>query len=245
MSIKKNIPNAITLLNLFSGCLAVYFACVNQLFLASFFSMLGIFFDFFDGFFARMFNANSELGLQLDSLADMVTSGVVPGVLMFQLLKQSNFINAEVSESVLPTSNPIEWLSFLGFAITLASCYRLANFNIDTLQTSSFIGLPTPANTLMIISVALIQLYQPDTIVGDWLSNIWVLLSITALSCYLLNAEIPLFALKFKEWSFKNNWVRYILIVSSVILISVFTYSGILATIILYVLLSIVFKDLD
>jgi len=145
----------------------------------------------------------------------------------------------------LPTSNPIEWLSFLGFAITLASCYRLANFNIDTRQTSSFIGLPTPANTLMIISVALIQLYQPDTIVGGWLSNIWVLLSITALSCYLLNAEIPLFALKFKEWSFKNNWVRYFLIVSSVILISVFTYSGILATIILYVLLSIVFKDLD
>ena len=145
MSIKQHIPNAITLLNLFSGCLSVYFACINQLGLAAIFCMLGIFFDFFDGFFARLFNANSELGLQLDSLADMVTSGVVPGVIMFQLFKDSHLFSDTFSTYVDTASNPILWLSFLGFAITLASCYRLANFNIDTRQTSSFIGLPTPA----------------------------------------------------------------------------------------------------
>lgn len=243
MSIKKNIPNAITLLNLFSGCLSVYFACINQLGLAAVFCMLGIFFDFFDGFFARMFNANSELGLQLDSLADMVTSGVVPGVVMFQLLRESHLLGDNFSTYVDTASNPILWLSFLGFAITLASCYRLANFNIDTRQTSSFIGLPTPANALLIISVALIQLYQPESIVGGILTNTWVLLMITALSCYLLNAEIPLFALKFKDWSFKNNWVRYVLIISSILLISLFTYAGILATILLYVLLSLIFRN--
>lgn len=242
MSIKKQIPNAITLLNLFSGCLAVYFACINQIALAAVFCMLGIFFDFFDGFFARLFNANSELGLQLDSLADMVTSGVVPGVIMFQLLKQSHFISDHFSTYVEITSGPILWLSFLGFAITLASCYRLANFNIDTRQTSSFIGLPTPANTLLIISVGLIQLYEGQSVVGGLLTNTWVLLALTALSCYLLNAEIPLFALKFKDWSFKNNWVRYVLIVSSILLISLFTYTGILATILLYVVLSLAFR---
>jgi len=243
LSIKKNIPNAITLLNLFSGCLAVYFACVNQITLAAIFTILGIFFDFFDGFFARLFNANSELGLQLDSLADMITSGVVPGVIMFQLLKQSNLIGDEFSSYITTTSNPLLWLSFLGFAITLASCYRLANFNIDTRQTSSFIGLPTPANTLFIISVSLIQLYQPESFMTPLLLNTWVLLAITALSCYLLNAEIPLFALKFKDWSLKNNWVRYTLIVSSIILILLFTYVGILATILLYILLSLFFKE--
>ncbi len=242
ISIKKNIPNAITLLNLFSGCLAVYFACTNQITLASLFAILGIFFDFFDGFFARLFNANSELGLQLDSLADMVTSGMVPGIIMFQLLKQSNLIADEFSSYITTTSNPLLWLSFLGFAITLASCYRLANFNIDTRQTSSFIGLPTPANTLFIISVGLIQIYQPESLVSGLLLNTWVLLAITALSCYLLNAEIPLFALKFKDWSIKNNWVRYLLIVSSIILILLFTYVGILATILLYFLLSLVIK---
>ena len=227
---------------MFSGCLAVYFACTNQITLASLFAILGIFFDFFDGFFARLFNANSELGLQLDSLADMVTSGMVPGIIMFQLLKQSNLIADEFSSYITTTSNPLLWLSFLGFAITLASCYRLANFNIDTRQTSSFIGLPTPANTLFIISVGLIQIYQPESLVSGLLLNTWVLLAITALSCYLLNAEIPLFALKFKDWSIKNNWVRYLLIVSSIILILLFTYVGILATILLYVLLSLVIK---
>ncbi len=242
MSIKKQIPNIITLLNLFSGCIAVYFACVNQLALAALFTALGIFFDFFDGFFARLFNANSELGLQLDSLADMVTSGVVPGVFMFQMLLQSKAINDAMPIEVVGW-DAIEWVPFLGFLVTLASCYRLANFNIDTRQTSSFIGLPTPANTLLIISIGLVSVNQSSGIVEVLLNNVWVLLIITILSCYLLNAEIRLFALKFKNWSLKDNWVRYLLIVSSIATILLFNYMGVILSIFLYILLSLIFSN--
>ena len=134
MNIKKHIPNLITLLNLFSGCIAFVYASQENFEMAFFFVCLGIFFDFFDGFFARLFNVSSPLGLQLDSLADMVTSGVVPGFVMFKML--TNSVNSDPSLIYLP---------YFGFIITLGSCYRLANFNIDTRQTDSFIGLPTPA----------------------------------------------------------------------------------------------------
>ncbi len=241
MSIKKQIPNIITLLNLFSGCIAVYFACVNQLTVAALFTALGIFFDFFDGFFARLFKANSELGLQLDSLADMVTSGVVPGVFMFQLMLQSSAVNDALPIEVVGW-NAVEWVPFFGFLITLASCYRLANFNIDTRQTSSFIGLPTPANTLLVISIGLISIYQSSGVVEVMLDNIWVLMMITILSCYLLNSKMRLFALKFKNLNFKDNWVRYLLIVSSIVLLLLFKYIGITSVIILYIILSLIFK---
>ena len=242
MSIKKQVPNIITLLNLFCGCIAVYFACHNKIGLAALFTALGIFFDFFDGFFARIFNAQSELGLQLDSLADMVTSGVVPGVVMFQLLKNSNLISDFIPIEVIGWEDQVAWWSFLGFAITLASCYRLANFNIDTRQTTSFIGLPTPANTLLILSIGLISMYQPENFIGQFLNNTWILLLITALSCYLLNAEIRLFALKFKSWGWKENWIRYLFLVSSIALIVLFKYTGVVLTILLYVVLSLIFE---
>ena len=229
MSVKKHIPNAITLLNMFSGCIAVYYAFQNQLLIAALFTFLGIFFDFFDGFFARILKAQSDLGLQLDSMADMVTSGVVPGIFMFQLLTQAN-------------TTGCEYVSFLGFLITLGSGYRLANFNIDTRQTTSFIGLPTPANSLFIISVALVTIYQPHFFVADWFSNVWILLIVTLLSCYLLNAELPLFALKFKSWDFKSNWYRYVFLMLSVVLIGGFTYAGILGVILLYVGMSVFLK---
>lgn len=245
MSLKKSIPNAITLLNLFSGCVAVYFACQDQLILAVLFTFLGIFFDFFDGFFARILKAHSELGLQLDSLADMVTSGVVPGVLMFQMLNKSTFITQIQASAGGWEASPLVYLSFLGFAITLASCYRLANFNIDSRQTTSFIGLPTPANTLLIISIALVVHFQEQSFLGALFLNTWVLLVITALSCYLLNAEIPLFALKFKTWDFKSNWMRYAIVIAGIILIACFTYLGLFLTILLYVLLSFFVKQIE
>ena len=153
MNIKKHIPNIITLLNLFCGCIALVFAFQQEFLLAFYFVCLGIFFDFFDGFFARLFKVSSPLGLQLDSLADMITSGIVPGVIMFQMLLKS--FGEERIISVSSWDNSVMILPFLGFIITLGACYRLANFNIDTRQTDSFIGLPTPANTLYIISLPL------------------------------------------------------------------------------------------
>lgn len=238
MSLQKHIPNIITLLNLWSGCVAVYFASIEQMYIAAFFTLLGIFFDFFDGFFARLLKVQSDLGLQLDSMADMITSGMLPGMLMFQLLKKSNLVESYFPVS-FPSSIPLDYIAFLGFIITAASGYRLAKFNIDTRQTSSFIGLPTPANTLVILSVALIVYYEPQSTVGVLFSNTYLLLFLTVISAYLLNAEIPLFALKFKNWNFSTNWMRYTIIILSITLVSIFKYVGILLSILFYILLSV------
>jgi CDP-diacylglycerol--serine O-phosphatidyltransferase len=197
--------------------------------MAFYFVCLGIFLDFFDGFFARLFNVSSPLGLQLDSLADMVTSGVVPGFVMFQML--SNSVN----------SNPsLVYFPYLGFIISLGSCYRLANFNIDTRQTDSFIGLPTPANALFILSLPLIVKYSDSLIALELLTNNWFLLVITLLSAYILNAEIPLFALKIKKFNFKDNVLQIAFVLISLVLLVLFQFSGVALVIVFYVFLSVI-----
>lgn len=238
MTLSKYVPNAITMGNLLSGCVAVVFAVNDRLEYAALFVALGIFLDFFDGFFARLLNAQSEVGLQLDSLADMVTSGVVPGVVMYQLLEDASGIpwGAALEEQHIH-------FGYFGFAITMASAYRLAKFNVDDRQTNSFIGLPTPANTLFILSLPLILIYEDYAFAKILLENPLVLLVITALSCFMLNAELPLFALKFKNYSFGDNKVRYVFLLSSVLLILFLQYLAIPIIIILYVLLSLVFKE--
>lgn len=229
MNIKKHIPNLITLINLFCGCVAVVFVSESNYEMAFYMVCLGIFFDFFDGFFARLFKVSSPLGLQLDSLADMVTSGVVPGYVMFSM-----FTN---SAHELGT-NPL--IPFLGFIVTLGSCYRLANFNIDTRQTDSFIGLPTPANALFILSLPLVLKFSDSLIILEILTNQWVLLIITLCSAYILNAEIPLFSLKVKKFNLKDNALQMVFILCSIILVLLLHYLAIPLIIIFYVLLSIV-----
>ncbi|TDD95202.1 CDP-alcohol phosphatidyltransferase family protein [Flavobacterium cellulosilyticum] len=228
MLIKKHIPNIITLLNLFCGCIAVVYISEMNFLMAFYFVCLGIFLDFFDGFFARLFKVSSPLGLQLDSLADMVTSGVVPGYVMFTLLQMAN---NPVSPNVI--------LPYLGFIITMASCYRLANFNIDTRQTDSFIGLPTPANALFILSLPLVLEYSDSLVVFEILSNHWILLAITLFSAYILNAEIPLFSLKIKDFTFQKNALQLVFLLLSVLLLVFLHYLGIPLVILLYVLLSV------
>lgn len=231
MTIKKQVPNTITLLNLFCGCIAMVFALKNDFEMAFYFVSLGIFLDFFDGFFARLFQVSSPLGLQLDSLADMVTSGVVPGIVMYQMMESS---------SGYPK---LDWIvepfPFVGFLITLGSCYRLANFNIDTRQTDSFIGLPTPANALFILSLPLVLRDLNSFFVLELLTNPFVLIGITLLSVYMLNAEIPLFSLKIKQMSLKKNALQFSFLLSSLVLLVVFQYAGIPLVIVLYVLLSV------
>ena len=229
MNIKKHIPNLITLINLFCGCVAVVFVSEQNYEMAFYMVCLGIFFDFFDGFFARLFKVSSPLGLQLDSLADMVTSGVVPGYVMFSM-----FTN---SAHELGT-NPL--IPFLGFIVTLGSCYRLANFNIDTRQTDSFIGLPTPANALFILSLPLVLKFSDSLIVLEILTNQWVLLAITLCSAYILNAEIPLFSLKIKKFNLKDNMLQMVFLLVSIILVLLLHYLAIPLIIIFYVLLSVV-----
>ena len=231
MTIKKQVPNTITLLNLFCGCIAMVFALKNDFEMAFYFVSLGIFLDFFDGFFARLFQVSSPLGLQLDSLADMVTSGVVPGIVMYQMMGSS---------SGFPK---LDWIvepfPFVGFLITLGSCYRLANFNIDTRQTDSFIGLPTPANALFILSLPLVLRDLDSFFVLELLTNPFVLIGITLLSVYMLNAEIPLFSLKIKKFSFKENTLQVVFLICSLLLLVFFHYLGIPLLILLYVLLSV------
>jgi CDP-diacylglycerol--serine O-phosphatidyltransferase len=229
MKLKKHIPNLITLLNLFCGCIALVFAGEANFEMAFFFVCFGIFFDFFDGFFARLFNVSSPLGLQLDSLADMVTSGVVPGFVMYKML--SNGV----------ASNPtLIYLPYLGFIITLGSCYRLANFNIDTRQSDSFIGLPTPANALFILSLPLILKNSDSLLVLELLINPWILIFVSILSAFILNAEISLFALKIKKFNFKDNALQFFFLLISILLLGYLQFAGVALIIVFYVLLSLI-----
>lgn len=238
---KRFIPNTLTLLNLLCGCIAVIFVTNNNFVTASLFVFLGIFFDFFDGFAARKLNVQSELGLQLDSLADMVTSGLVPGLVMYKLLDLSlgSWTETHIDSNTLFSFNDIEWFPVLGLAITLASAYRLAKFNIDEDQQTYFKGLPTPANALLIISLPLILEFQNSDVINEIISNKWFLIVVTILSSYLLNSNIKLFALKFKDYSFKGNSIRYIFIILCAVLLIVLKFAAIPLIILLYITLSV------
>lgn len=221
-------------------------AATDNLTGAAFLVIIGIFFDFFDGFAARLLNVQSELGVQLDSLADMVTSGVVPGIVMFQLIRRSlgdwtefelfGISNTQIAN--LDFQN-IQFLPFLGLLLALGACYRLANFNIDTRQTESFIGLPTPAMTLFVISLPLIHEYSEYTQVIDFINNKWFLLITSIMLVILMNAELPLFSLKLKNFSFKNNLLEVLFLLLSIVLLIVFKFISIPLIIVVYVLISL------
>ena len=237
MSIKKHLPNTITLLNLLAGLLALIHAFNGNYNEAFSLVCLGIFFDYWDGFFARIWKVQSPIGLQLDSLADMVTSGVVPGLVMYKMLadiqenqSQYNLTEETYYMGIVP---------YLGFLITLASCYRLAKFNVDARQTDSFIGLPTPANALLIMSIPMIQFHSEFEWLVDFLSNPYVLVGVTVLSSYLLNAEIPLFSLKVKSFSWEKYKIQVVFLIISLILIVLLEFIAIPIIILLYVMLSV------
>lgn len=247
MMLKKYIPNLLTLLNLLSGTIAVYFAVKEELVIAAVFVFLGIFFDFFDGFAARLFKIQGELGKQLDSLADVVTSGVVPGIVLFQLISKSaeNETWENAVKSVLKIGNEhyftsTFFISLVGLLFTLGAAYRLAKFNIDVRQTSSFIGLPTPAAALVVMSLPLILNFSNSEFASAIIQNVWFLIGISILLCYLMNAEIPLFSLKFKNYSWKKNKIKYLFILFTAVLSALFQFMAIPIVILLYVLMSTV-----
>jgi len=238
MQIKKHIPNAITLFNLASGLLAIIAIFKGYYDEAFLFVCLGIFFDFWDGFFARKFKVSGELGLQLDSLADVVTSGVVPGLMIFKLLQDIQ----EDDTSIYYLTEDFYYMGFvpyLGFIITLASAYRLAKFNIDTRQTDSFIGLPTPANALFIMSIPMIQFAGTHEWLVNTLFNPFVLLAIILLSAYMLNAEIPLFSLKIKNFSWEKNKMQVLFLTIAASLLLILGFTALPIIILLYVVLSV------
>ena len=228
MKIKAQIPNLFTMLNLFCGCVAVVFVSKFHFEEAFYFVCLGIFFDFFDGFFARKFNVAGPLGVQLDSLADMVTSGVVPGFVMFKLMQDSDAFGTE------------SYLPYLGFIITLGACYRLAKFNIDERQSDFFIGLPTPANTLFFTSLPLINASFFDDNFSGIIYNNWLMIGLCLLSTYVMNAEIPLFSLKIKDFSFAKYRLQIFFLALSVVMLIFLQILAVPLIIIIYVLLSVI-----
>ena len=267
--VKAQIPNLFTLGNLFCGCLALTFIAKGQLHYAAYLVGLAAFLDFFDGFFARLLKVSGELGKQLDSLADMVSFGLVPGYLMFTIIDQAMLRNWVLQNpGSLEYNQPENYLPYLAFIITLMSAYRLAKFNIDTRQTHSFIGLPTPANAIFFCSFPLIQqMWQPvykvieaDPNIPDsrsqfveiqnqgWLLesmnsiiayDVQLLIAFTLLFSYLLISELPLFALKFKTFAIKDNLVRYTFVVLLLVLLIIFQFLAIPFIVFLYILLSI------
>lgn len=239
--IKKHIPNALTMLNLLSGLIALIFVFNDNIQMSFAFVCLGIFFDFWDGFAARVLKVESPIGLQLDSLADMVTSGVVPGLVMYKLLEgiQMNYEQYHVTEEFFF----MKAVPFLGFIITLGSGLRLAKFNVDTRQTDSFIGLPTPANALFIMSLPLIL----SNYTFEWeytlLSNPYVLVGITLFSAYIMNAELPLFSLKTKSKALGENKLALLFLGISAFLLLILQVEAIPLIIMIYLLMSIIIKN--
>jgi CDP-diacylglycerol--serine O-phosphatidyltransferase len=235
MNIKALVPNFFTMLNLFCGCVALVFVAELNYTMAFYMVCLGIFADFFDGFFARKFNVAGPLGVQLDSLADMITCGFVPGYVIYQMLLRIEIISTlEYSEDFF------RFLPYLGFVITLGSCYRLAKFNIDTRQSDSFIGLPTPANALFFTSLPLLVYANQNGFLTEILMNKWVLIVLVFISAYVMNAEIPLFSLKIKNFSFAKYKLQIFFLILCVLMLIFLQITAVPLIILLYVVLSVI-----
>lgn len=214
---RQHLPNLITALNLISGTVALLFAISGDLVIAVWFIALGMLFDFFDGLAARALGVQSPLGVQLDSLADLISFGLAPSLILWQMMQQAFYgrmnpltdtFNARAWEVGLETYYP-----FLALLIIVASAYRLARFNIDTRQSEHFIGLPTPANAMLICSLPLIFEYHYTPVIAEFLFNKWFLIGLTLFSTYALNASWPLMSLKFKNWAWTANKQRYVLLI--------------------------------
>ena len=226
--LKKHLPNAITCANLFSGCIGIVLAFKGELIAASYAIFLSAIFDFFDGLASRVLKSFSGIGKDLDSLADMVSFGFLPSAILYQLFLQGPQIN-----------NISTYLNFIAFLIPVFSALRLAKFNIDTRQAENFIGLPTPANAILIASFPLI-LDHHNRYFTPYLVNPYILSVFIIVMCSLLVAEMPMMSLKFKNKDFNQNIYRYLLLLFSAILILFFKFVAVPVVIFIYIALSIV-----
>ena len=246
----KQIPNIFTLLNLFFGCIAIVFALQNtieitadgqfvrlteELYYASLFIGIAAVIDFLDGFVARALNASSEMGKQLDSLADVVSFGAAPSIILYQFLRMS-FIreNEGVETSML-------WL-VPAFVFACAGAYRLARFNLDTEQSFGFKGVPIPAAGLVVASLPLIYWNMQTEMVYTILMNKWFLYGLIILLSFLMVSKLPLMALKFKDFSIKSNLPKFILVGIAVVTALLLKWLAIPIVFIAYIILSLLYK---
>lgn len=250
----KNIPNIFTLLNLVFGCLAIVFTLQNgiiissdeagspllavpeKIWLASLFIGLAAVVDFLDGFVARLFKAESEMGKQLDSLSDLVSFGVAPGMILYQFLRLS------VAREEGGVDSSIIWL-LPAFILPAAAAWRLARFNLDSSQSFSFKGMPVPSVGIFFASLPLIYWNVNQEIVQNLLLNKWFLYGLIALFSWLMVSTLSLMALKFKDFSIKNNLPKYLLVVIAVAAIIILQWLAVPAIVLAYVALSLLFKN--
>lgn len=229
MKLLNFIPHLLTLSNLFFGCIAVVYGVVGDFEKLALFVSLGLICDFFDGFFARLLKVDSKLGIQLDSLSDLVTFGMTSSIVMLNLIGNSSFV-IENSSSFL-----ISHIPYIAFLITLSSSFRLAKFNISDISTD-FKGLPTPANAIFIVFLPeFIEYFQLETI----FENIFILLVIVCLSSFLLISNLNMFSLKIKNLRFNQNKALYVLFFSSVILFASIGLSSLTIIITIYIILNL------
>jgi CDP-diacylglycerol--serine O-phosphatidyltransferase len=240
LKIKKHIPNTLTCGNLVCGCIAIVQAMQGYLEWACYLVGLALIFDFLDGFLARILKVSSPVGKDLDSLADMVTFGVAPGIVMFNLMLIGLKSRLVIEPGWHTTLIPLNLLAYFSLVIPVFSCIRLAKFNNDPRQSDSFIGLPTPANAMVICSFPLI--FNVSHVIdysGPWF-NPYLLCAVSLILSILLISPIPLFALKFSEFSWKNNKLRYVFLVLSVVLFLALNFAAIPLVVALYIFMSIV-----
>jgi CDP-diacylglycerol---serine O-phosphatidyltransferase len=237
IKIKSHIPNLITSLNLMVGCVSIVLAFQEKIILASIFIFVAGVLDFFDGVAARLLNAYSEIGKMLDSLADVVSFGVAPSAILFNLINVA--IHPGYAGVDFRDSN---WLEYLipcsAFLIAVFSAFRLAKFNIDVRQTNSFIGLPTPANAFLIASLPFIL--KDSEFAQVFLLKIYFLLPLIVLLSFLLVSEIPMISLKFKNLTFRDNKPRYILLTASLLLLIFLNFLAVPIIFVLYLVISLV-----
>ena len=226
---KKEIPNLLTLGNLLAGCIGLWFVMQGDLVSASYCIFISLVCDFFDGFLARALQAYSDLGKELDSLADMVSFGVLPAFILFSLVEQS--CGSQCTVGIFGFYKP-----FMVFVLALMCAYRLAKFNIDTRQSDQFIGVPTPANGLLIASLPLILRFQPEF--SPYILHFQGLLIYAVLMSYLLVCELPLLAFKFKTWDWKSNQVKFIFLIFCIAALVMLKFAAIPVLVIAYILLS-------
>ncbi|MGB3088475.1 MAG: CDP-alcohol phosphatidyltransferase family protein [Chitinophagaceae bacterium] len=250
----KQIPNLFTLLNLVFGCLAIVFTLQNgimitvnaegtellyipeKIWMASLFIGIAALVDFLDGFVARLFKASSEMGKQLDSLADLVSFGVAPGLILYQFLR--------LSFAQHPGGLDVSLLWLLpAFLLPGAAAWRLARFNLDTSQSYSFKGMPVPAVGLFVASLPLIYWNVNDESIRTLLLNKWFLYGLILALSWLMVSTLPLMALKFKDFSVKNNLPKYLLVVSAIAALLLLKWLAVPVIVLAYVLISLLFKN--
>jgi CDP-diacylglycerol---serine O-phosphatidyltransferase len=243
MSIKAHIPNTLTIFNLMAGVVSITLVLDNQMVWASLFIFIAGVFDYLDGTAAHLLNAKSALGKELDSLSDLVSFGVAPGIILYHLLA----LNCVSSANSLERLHIVPYFALL---IPVCSAIRLGKFNLDTRQEVNFIGLPTPANAFFFASIPLVIFLQPHLysivrldLLADFFSNSRVVVLLTILFSYLLISEVPLFSMKLKTLDWKVNRLRYIFLLISFIMVILFCINAIPIIIVLYILLSLFFHS--